>query len=131
MAILQIREAQMRALRQPSMLFRVEGELRRLFPAQCREMSSSTLYQLAEYSIDQAKALGFDPEQYVGFASLILVFGPDFWEQPEYEWAKRILDDRWLWTPAHRMQELREASVRHLAALAENTPVVAEEEEDQ
>ena len=123
MSILRIRETQMRALRETSTVFQVEGGLVRLFPSQCRELSSATLYELAESSIEHARAFGFDPEHYLGFAALRLVFGEHFWEEEEYAWARGILLDPWLWTPAQRMHELRQASVHYLAALAEKEPV--------
>lgn len=123
MSILRIRETQMRALRETSIVFQVEGGLVRLFPSQCRELSSATLYELAESSIEHARAFGLDPEHYLGFASLRLVFGETFWDDEEYGWARRILEDPWLWTPAQRMHELRHASVGHLASLAEKEPV--------
>ena len=68
--------------------------------------------------MERAREMGFDPPQYLGFAALQLTFGGGFWEQPEYAWANAILNDKWLWTPAHRMHELRQASVRYLASLA-------------
>jgi hypothetical protein len=122
MSILRIRESQMRALRDTTTVFQVEGGLVKLFPEQCQQMSSSVRYQLAESSIDHARAFGFDPEHYLGFAALRLTFGEYFWEEEEYAWARDILQDPWLWTPAQRMHELRQASVRYLAALAEEEP---------
>lgn len=127
MAILQIRESQLRALRETTTVFQVEGELARLFPSQSREMGPATLYALVESSIQHARAWGFEPKHYLGFAALELVFGTAFWEREEYGWARNILEDPWLWTPAQKMHELREASVRYLAALAEAEPVIVEE----
>ncbi len=126
MSILRIREAQMRALRETTTVFQVEGGLVRLFPVQCREMSSATRYEFAESSIEKASGFGFEPDQYLGFAALLLVFGESFWEEEEYSWARNILADPWLWTPDQRLHELREASVRHLASLAEEEPVFIE-----
>ncbi len=109
----------MRALRETNLIFRIEGGLQRLFPDQCRAMSSADLYRLADSTLDSARRLGFDPPQYLGLAALQLTFGLEFWAQEEYAWAREILDDKWLWTPAHRLHELRRASVYYLASLAE------------
>lgn len=122
--MLQIRETQMRALREISVIHSIEGGLQRLFPEECQDLGAIGLQRLAEDSIDQARALGFDPPQYLGFAALQMVFGEGFWEQEEYAWAKEILEDRFLWTSAHRMQELRQASIFYLAKVAEQEPVL-------
>ena len=119
MAIMQIRDAQLRAMREITTLHSVEGGLVKLFPEECQAMGPRAVQELAEHSIENARAFGFEPQHYLGFASLQLVFGPEFWEHPEHEWARAVLLDEFLWTSAHKMQALREASTRYLAQVAE------------
>lgn len=126
-----IREMQMRALREISMLHSIEGGLQRHFPEQCQELGAARLQRLAEHSMDAGRQLGFEPEQYLALASLQMVFGENFWEMEEHEWAREILEDRFLWTPRHRMHELREASIFKLAELADEEPVWIEDDPDQ
>ncbi len=126
MAVLHIRETQMRALREITTIYSVEGGLRRHFPDQCQDLGPARLQRFVENSIDTARVLGFDPEQYLAFASLQMVFGERFWEEEEHRWAKEILEDRFLWTPKHRMHELRQAAIFYLAKVAEQEPVVIE-----
>lgn len=126
MSILQIRDAQMRAMREVTTLHSVEGGLQKLFPEQCEALGPRVVQEVAEHSIDKARAFGFEPAHYLGFAALQMVFGESFWQQEEHAWAKAILEDRFLWTSAHRMQELRQASVRYLARLAEQEEAAPE-----
>ncbi|MBS1831334.1 MAG: hypothetical protein JST65_01395 [Acidobacteria bacterium] len=126
MSILQIRDAQMRAMREVTTLHALEGGLQKLFSEQCEALGPRVLQEIAEDSIVKACAFGFEPAHYLGFAALQMVFGQSFWEQEEHAWAKSILEDPFLWTSAHRMQELRQASVKYLASLAEQEEQPAE-----
>jgi hypothetical protein len=124
-----IREMQMRALREITLLHSIEGGLQRHFPEQCQALGAARLQRLAEHSIDSARALGFEPAQYLAFASLQMVFGENFWEQEEHGWAREVLEDNFLWTARHKMHELREAGIFYLASLAEQEPVLIEDDE--
>lgn len=131
MAVLQIRETQMRALREITTIYSVEGGLQQHFPDPCQELGPARLQQFVENSIDTARELGFEPAQYLAFASLQMVFGESFWLEEEHRWAKEILEDRFLWTPKHRMHELRQAAIFYLAKVAEQEPVVIESEAEE
>jgi hypothetical protein len=131
MAIMHIREVQMRALREVTLLHSIEGGLCRHFPDQCQELGPARLQRFVEQSMDAARALGFGVEQYLPFAALQMVFGQNFWEFEEHEWARRILEDRFLWTPKHKMHELRQASIFKLAEIAEEEPVWIEDEDEE
>ena len=106
-------------MREAALLHSVEAGLLRHFPSYCAELGRAELARFVAASRDRARAFSFSMAEIQGFASFELIFGERYWELYEFRWARRILEDKDIEVPAERFRALRDASIFHLAKMAE------------
>ena len=110
--MLTIRTPQMEAL-QRSMrdrsIARIAHRLRASFHSRCQAMSDAALRQLVEEAVANAGRHGITGEADVfTFASIMLILGREFEEDPRFSWTADILDPRHGRPASVRMRALYE-----------------------
>jgi hypothetical protein len=73
------------------------NHLSRCFPAECRVLGEAGLHETIRYGIERARVYEITScREVCTYIDLMIVFGPDFDQDPELPWAASILNgNRW------------------------------------
>jgi len=93
----------------------LERHLRQYFADACSAFSAAGLQALVDQGIEQACGHGFvAPADISRFVHVVLLFGADFERDPELAWAREVLADPAITSPAVRMDLLHDRAVDRL-----------------
>ena len=102
-----LRAKQIAAIQLPQILSFVEslsGYLRENFTEKLHDISGSVLNKKILKSIKKAEKYGFTSRQdCCEFAKLAVKYGWDFDEEPQNEWMRKMLIDKNISNPSHRL----------------------------
>lgn len=85
------------------------------FPDLCGTLGRRVIGEKVKAAIAQAGTFGFTAHMDVQqFVDLIMVLGENFWETPEFSWAREILEDRSPARSAFRATWLADRVIQHL-----------------
>jgi len=104
----------MAALGRQSQIQWLDEKLCALYPPFAATLASER-YLAIEQGLDRAATLGLASGDSLKFLCFEQTFGPAFVDQPEHEWARRILADGAV-EPDQRMRNLKKAAIRRLFA---------------
>lgn len=85
------------------------------FPEHYEKLREDNTRELVDIGVDKAATYDIVSERDVcKFIDLMLGFGVDFDENPEYPWASDILNDETLNSPSIKTNKLYDAAMEHL-----------------
>jgi hypothetical protein len=92
---------------------RMEGHLRRCFPAECEALGDERVQDTIRYGIERAASHGIDLERDVcKYIDLMFTFGRDFDSNLNLSWAADILNDETVKTSTMKIERLFAAAKR-------------------
>ena len=113
--MLVFREDQTEVFRQEAedrFIVETTAELRAENPAETLPLADSELHELVSYTVIVCASYGIESEACVcAYAHLALLLGRDFDQEPEFAWAREILDDddfseeQKVWLVAHELED--------------------------
>jgi hypothetical protein len=88
------------------------GHVAQFFPDCCAELGPGGVEALVDEAVGGAAEEGFvEPLHVARFVDLVFELGADFADDPRFPWARAVLDDPGLRTPAERSFALRRAAL--------------------
>jgi len=95
---------------------RMVDHLNKFFPEHCEELGSEGTREAICYAVGRAAEYGISAERDICiYTDIMVVFGQDFDEDPEFPWAQEILNDDSLEDePAEKVDRLHEAATKHI-----------------
>jgi hypothetical protein len=112
MPLLTIRAEQMAVLGRHKQLQWLDERLSELYPA-FAALSASERNKWIEDGLSRAAVFRLRVDEYLPFLCVEQTFGAGFADRPEYDWARRILEER-LVDSGQRMRRLKKAAIRRL-----------------
>jgi hypothetical protein len=113
MPMLTIRKEQMAVFREPAIndyVKRVVVHLSERFPEKCEALGDPKVSETVKYGIQRSASYGIATEGDVRrYIDLMIMFGPDFDQDPELPWASSILNNRTLINPTTKIERLYKA----------------------
>ena len=98
----------------------VDAHLRTNFPQRCAAMDDAKRLALVRYSLARARHYGLSSERdLVLYTDVALVLGERFDDDEAFGWAREILTDRFIVSPALRVDLLHERAIAHLSGEAQ------------
>lgn len=108
--MLTIRKEQMAVFREPAIndyVKRTVVHLNERFPEKCEALGEPKVRELIRYGIGRAASYGITAEGDVRrYIDLMLMFGPDFDQDPELPWAASILNNQALINPTTKVDRM-------------------------
>ncbi len=112
MPLLTIRAEQMSVLGRHKQLVWLDERLMALYP-EFAGLSATERHQWIENGLSRAAAFRLGVQEYLPFLCVEQTFGAGFADRPEYDWARRILEERQI-DAGERMRRLKKAAIRRL-----------------
>ena len=121
--MLTIREAQMRVLHDVAVCRWISHDLTASYPERAGRGARGALDSFVSEQAKDARGRGFRRgEEVRKYVHVAFVLGAGFATDPEFAWARRILDNPDFHHPASRLRALEDAVLRHLKKTAPAAP---------
>ena len=111
--MLTIRKEQMAVFREPALndyAKRMVVHLNETFPEKCEALGDAKIRETVKYGIQRSASYGITTEGDVRrYIDLMVMFGPDFDQDPELPWAGSILGNQAIINPTTKINRLYKA----------------------
>lgn len=111
--MLTIRKEQIAVFREPAInqfVKHVVVHLNKCFPAKCEALGEPRVSEMVKYGIQRAASYGISAERDLcKYVDLMVVFGPEFDQDPEFPWASAILNNQALINPTTKVDRVYKA----------------------
>lgn len=108
--MLTIRKEQLAVFREPAIndyMKRTVIHLNERFPEKCEALGEAKVQETVKYGIQRSASYGITTEGDVRrYIDLMLMFGPDFDQNPGLPWAASILNNKALMNPTTKVNRL-------------------------